>query len=881
MPEVHPALAAGAMAPIEIRADAAPVHEQADQVARALIHCNPGRLYHRGREWVEPTPTGIRTVTRTDVTALIHLAACTSYTITLGADEIEKYKPLKPAIVSTAANAPAKYAPPLRNVRCHAALTTHGVALRSGYYQGIAGGTILAVPPGAAEAYVSLTPEDAAAVLDSWLADFTFADPVSRMGGQALLLEPVLRLAIEGPAPLHAVISGEPGSGKTTLGRMAGAVVLGRIPADEGLAEGVEGAYQLAATFSHADSFVHLDNSRTGSALGGPILERLTTSTMARIRVVGSSVDADIDMRGVTTCVNGNRLALTDGMARRTSVIRLTKPPVGKAWSHPDIEQAVLAAAGRIQGAILRLAASAAEREGEGIGVYDTQCWPSYAEWSRFVGGALMAWEAAAGRSDAAVIDWLRTRAVAQNAESDDWATLYAAWPRRADALTPLPAAGVLLLGQEHGVSTIIETAGMGTPPSQAARVARLLQGLARAEVVVTAGLRIAVTRDKHTKGNVYTLVGSPPPPGAGGDGDGDDDGGPEGSPDLADQAEPSDTPTTEVPVQVAEAAERGVTVDPEAWARLTGNLRAKYAADVDQDHAAHALTSLGGYDAAVSMAASTGAPATYSVEECWTGRIATRAVNLQGFHKSLRPAIIAEPGRVLIWADYRQAQLRIVAWLSGDERLQADLAAADPYAALAERVQPGAPRNLGKTLTLAVLYYAGATTCAEAAAKAGITVTPAAMKKHLRALRRAYPALAAWKSAIATAYQAPGQWADPRGITRVVPPAKRGTDGSAQLPALTAGIVQSVEAAITWLAVQSLPAGVRMEIPMYDGLLLSASSGGDTEVVSAAVAAAMEAAAAQVLQGEYVDRLSTVQAPARAGAGIPVAAGWGPVWSE
>jgi DNA polymerase theta len=81
----------------------------------------------------------------------------------------------------------------------------------------------------------------------------------------------------------------------------------------------------------------------------------------------------------------------------------------------------------------------------------------------------------------------------------------------------------------------------------------------------------------------------------------------------------------------------------------------------------------------------------------------------------NLRRAFVAPPGCVLLSADYRQLELRLMAHFSGDAALRAMLAdgAADPFAALAARwlgrAGPGAvtpqERNHAKGLAYGVLY--------------------------------------------------------------------------------------------------------------------------------------------------------------------------------
>jgi len=109
----------------------------------------------------------------------------------------------------------------------------------------------------------------------------------------------------------------------------------------------------------------------------------------------------------------------------------------------------------------------------------------------------------------------------------------------------------------------------------------------------------------------------------------------------------------------------------------------------------------------------------TYSQAVAVTGRLASNDPNLQNIPvrtvegRKIREAFIAEPGHVIVSADYSQIELRIMAHLSGDEGLlKAFHEDADIHRATAAEVQGVAPeavtaemRRMAKAVNFGLIY--------------------------------------------------------------------------------------------------------------------------------------------------------------------------------
>ena len=124
------------------------------------------------------------------------------------------------------------------------------------------------------------------------------------------------------------------------------------------------------------------------------------------------------------------------------------------------------------------------------------------------------------------------------------------------------------------------------------------------------------------------------------------------------------------------------------------------------------------------------------------TGRVVTEKPNLQCLPKSLRSCLAApREGHVLVCADFRHVELRLLAHFSGDAGLSAALAdpARDPFAEMASALNVS--RESCKVVVYCIVYGAGNRSIAK---KLGLPQEEDAMRIR-DAFFGAYPVLRAW----------------------------------------------------------------------------------------------------------------------------------------
>src|SRR5215212_4119260 len=135
------------------------------------------------------------------------------------------------------------------------------------------------------------------------------------------------------------------------------------------------------------------------------------------------------------------------------------------------------------------------------------------------------------------------------------------------------------------------------------------------------------------------------------------------------------------------------------------------------------------------------------------TGRMSCSNPNLQQVpHEVLRRYVRAPEGRVLVSADYSQAELRIAARISGDRRmLEAYREGEDLHAATARSLMgrediTKQERDLAKAVNFGLLYGQGAAGLREYARnKYGVRMTLEEAKRYRRRFFQTYPGLKAW----------------------------------------------------------------------------------------------------------------------------------------
>ncbi len=135
------------------------------------------------------------------------------------------------------------------------------------------------------------------------------------------------------------------------------------------------------------------------------------------------------------------------------------------------------------------------------------------------------------------------------------------------------------------------------------------------------------------------------------------------------------------------------------------------------------------------------------------TGRMSCSSPNLQQIpNEVLRRYVRAPEGRMLISADYSQAELRIAARISGDEtmleayRTGEDLHAATARSLMGREKISKHERDLAKAVNFGLLYGQGAAGLREyARSRYGVTMTLEEAGRYRRRFFETYPGLKAW----------------------------------------------------------------------------------------------------------------------------------------
>jgi hypothetical protein len=139
----------------------------------------------------------------------------------------------------------------------------------------------------------------------------------------AALLTPMARWAIDGPCPMFLFDANCPGTGKTKLCDIIAVFVTGReMPRADCPDDQVELAKQVFAIAMQGDRFLLFDNVETGSAIGGPVLDRLLTARTVQGRILGYSQMPVLPFNAVIYAT-GNNLGLRGDALRRIVDCRL------------------------------------------------------------------------------------------------------------------------------------------------------------------------------------------------------------------------------------------------------------------------------------------------------------------------------------------------------------------------------------------------------------------------------------------------------------------------------------------------------------------------------------------------------------------------------
>lgn len=233
------------------------------------------------------------------------------------------------------------------------------------------------------------------------------------------------------------------------------------------------------------------------------------------------------------------------------------------------------------------------------------------------------------------------------------------------------------------------------------------------------------------------------------------------------------------------------------------------------------------------------------------TGRMAVSGPALQALPGALRGLLLPDPGRVLVSADIHAVEPSLAAWMSADERLAADLAEADPYAALARSVfgvDAGAEERVrAKTALLAQLYGQGTSGLARR-----LGITPAAAAQVVEQLRGRYARLFAWLDSLEKATNLETPWGRRLPVPPVDPTTGRRQSHLARNWTVQGSAADLFRAAVARVAARASDGAACLWLPVHDELVVS-------------VAEDRAEGAARVLTEELSPRLGAVQLRAEA----------------
>lgn len=176
-------------------------------------------------------------------------------------------------------------------------------------------------------------------VFNHVLADFPWADTASKANYVALLVTPLLRPYIGGLAPLGAISATSPGSGKTLLTDIAGALY--GLSSRPWVDDDTELRKAITATLaSSSDPVVVFDNVGEFHAVEQPTLAKLLTSEIWHDRTLGSSNQIGLP-NDRSWFVTGNNLRFGGDIPSRAVLVlldpRMPDPDQRTGFTIPDL----------------------------------------------------------------------------------------------------------------------------------------------------------------------------------------------------------------------------------------------------------------------------------------------------------------------------------------------------------------------------------------------------------------------------------------------------------------------------------------------------------------------------------------------------------------
>lgn len=185
------------------------------------------------------------------------------------------------------------------------------------------------------------------------------------------------------------------------------------------------------------------------------------------------------------------------------------------------------------------------------------------------------------------------------------------------------------------------------------------------------------------------------------------------------------------------------------------------------------------------------------------TGRPGVSNPNIQNQTPEARSMYIPDsPRHCFLEFDYSQAELRVIAALAQDTRLQSALASSDIHQLTAERL--GIPRPVAKNTLYASCYLGGAPTIQRMLKRNGHFIELKAIKKAQALLRREYTRMYAWQETTILLGTAQGYLVNPFGRVRFF------YDKENDAPEMADFLPQSIVADMTWAILGQLEVAAR-----------------------------------------------------------------------
>ncbi len=254
------------------------------------------------------------------------------------------------------------------------------------------------------------------------IGEFPYDSESSRANALALLLTPILRQAIGGPAPLMLIEKPQPGTGGSLLAEVASIIATGRAAEMLGAPDSdEEWRKQITAKLLAGATVITVDN--VDGPLYAPSLSRALTARIWSDRVLGYSRNVTV-AQNATWIATGNNVILRGDLPRRCVSTRLdartSRPWQRDGFRHPHLTSWVEEHRGELVRALLVLARAwwaAGKPEAQGLARLG-----GYEGWVTTIGGIL---------AHAGVPGFLTNLETLyrKSAQGDaEWEAFYAAW---------------------------------------------------------------------------------------------------------------------------------------------------------------------------------------------------------------------------------------------------------------------------------------------------------------------------------------------------------------------------------------------------------------------------------------------------------------------